>query len=235
MKKLITLLLLFTVMFSISASPDGSWSIGMAAGYTNNTVLQQKGYRIDTGYENGHGFSVSVPVNYKAADFLSIESGIAYTQKNFTWMKTYRDMADTFTLSQQQINGFIEIPFSLCFSLRNGNVSATAGIGAYLGIWTHSYRTDKPYNSSAGLNGEGKNDTVSGFHSFTQADNMVESGFIFTSGLEVETGNTVLFLRGVYDISLTDLSSNYQIDRVVRHNSTFRAEAGMRFIMGGAK
>ncbi|MGN0906729.1 MAG: hypothetical protein ACI4NM_06240, partial [Bullifex sp.] len=159
----------------------------------------------------------------------------AYTQKNFAWMKTYRDTTDTFTISQQQINGFVEIPFSLCFSLRNGNVSALAGVGSYLGIWTHSYRTDKPYNSSTGLKGEGKDDTVSGFHSFTKADNMVELGFIFTSGLEVETGNTVMFLRGVYDISLTDLSSNYQIDRVVRHNSTFRAEAGMRFIIGGKK
>ena len=81
---------------------------------------------------------------------------------------------------------------------------------------------------------EGKDDTVSGYHDFTKADNRFEFGFIFTAGVEVEISKTVMFLRGVYDIALTDLSSDYQIDRVVRHDSTFRAEAGMRFLIGGA-
>lgn len=235
MRKLITLFLLLTLMFTLWASPDGRWSIGFSSGYSNNAVLYQKGYRIDTGYENGNGFSISIPVNYKVNDFFSVETGITYVQKNFTWSKTYRTDSATLTFSQKQINGFVEIPLSLSFSITNSTVSAVASAGPYIGIWAHSYRTDSPYNSSVGLNGEGKYDTVSGFHSFNKADNRFEFGFIFTAGVEVEISRTVMFLRGVYDISITDLSSDYQISRVVRHNSTFRAEAGMRFLIGGAE
>lgn len=234
MKKLITLLFLLTLMFTLWASPDGTWSIGFSSGYSNNAVLSQKGYRIDTGYENGHGFSVSIPVNYKVNDSFSVESGVTYVQKNFTWSKIYRSDSETMTFSQTQTNGFVEFPLSLCFSITNGTASAVASAGSYIGVWAHSYRTDRPYNSSVGLKEEGKDDTVSGYHDFTKADNRFEFGFIFTAGVEVEISKTVMFLRGVYDIALTDLSSDYQIDRVVRHDSTFRAEAGMRFLIGGA-
>lgn len=139
------------------------------------------------------------------------------------------------TFSQTQTNGFVEFPLSLCFSITNGTASAVASAGSYIGVWAHSYRTDRPYNSSVGLKEEGKDDTVSGYHDFTKADNRFEFGFIFTAGVEVEISKTVMFLRGVYDIALTDLSSDYQIDRVVKHDSTFRAEAGMRFNIGGGK
>ena len=195
MKKLITLLFLLTLMFTLWASPDGTWSIGFSSGYSNNAVLSQKGYRIDTGYENGHGFSVSIPVNYKVNDSFSVESGVTYVQKNFTWSKTYRSDSETMTFSQTQTNGFVEFPLSLCFSITNGTASAVASAGSYIGVWAHSYRTDRPYNSSVGLKEEGKDDTVSGYHDFTKADNRFEFGFIFTAGVEVEISKTVMFLR----------------------------------------
>ena len=53
--------------------------------------------------------------------------------------------------------------------------------------------------------------------------------------MEVDFTSSILFIRGMYDISVTDLAASYQIDQVESHNSTFRVEAGLRLPIGGRR
>ncbi|MDY5932309.1 MAG: outer membrane beta-barrel protein [Candidatus Ornithospirochaeta sp.] len=232
-KTIVALMLLF--LSSMAYASDSPWSIGISSGYSNAAVLQNEGYRIDTDYISGHGFSISVPVRYDVNGYFAVETGLTYIQKNFRLRKIGRESTSSFTMTQDQINGFVEIPLSCCFSISNGMASATASLGPYIGIWAHSYRVEKPYNSSKGLGGEGSGDIAAGFHSFTNADNRFEFGFLFSAGMEFDFTSSILFIRGMYDISVTDLAASYQIDQVESHNSTFRVEAGLRLPIGGRR
>ncbi len=229
------ILVLALLPLSLSARTPGAWYVGVTGNYDYNMLMAQRGYYIGTSYEPGHGFGVSIPVSYQVNEWFGIETGLGYVQKNYLWRKTIRDTNSVTELYEKQTNHFIEVPLSLCFSVGNESVSAIVSTGVYLGFWAASYREGLPYHSSSGIGGEGMADAYRTLYSFSESDNRFEFGFLFRSGFEIALDPFVLFMRGSYNISVTDLSKTYQLFQIGRYNSTITAEIGALYRFGGAK
>lgn len=234
----ISLILLFLSPFAIFALDGGEWYVGVGGDYVYNMMMTNTGYRENTYYDNDHGFAVSVPVIYQFNDWLGLESGLRYTQKNYGWRHNLEPQKSyAYTDKAKVKNHFLEIPIAVNFSFGNDTIQSVASVGAYMGFWLASQRSGTLKSTSdvyydSGLVFVDFNETVE-FNDVR--DNRFEAGLLARTGFTVNVDPVVFYLRGSFYLGLTDLSKRYQKDLVSRYNNSITVEAGVLVGFGGAK
>ncbi len=236
---LLALMLLSIVPQTAFALDANHWYVGASADYVYNIIETNTGYRENTYYDNGHGFAISLPVAYQFTDWLGLESGLRYVQKNYTWRHSlYMQTAAAYTDIEQYQNHFIEIPMTVNFIFGNELVQSMFSVGGYVGLWGASRRNGRMRNGEILENGV-TNPTFDAFDEMVQfnptRDNRFEAGLLARTGLLFIIDPVVLYLRGSFSLGLTDLSNSYQKDQVSRYNNTLSVEAGILVKLGGGK
>jgi hypothetical protein len=204
------------------------WYIGLASGYTNNSLYTSTAGRPFTEYNNGHGFEIAVPVRYQFNSWFAIQGEIQYIQKNYVWQRT----GEYDRIKSSVRNSFLDFPFMLNFSLGNEKLRAFTNLGAYAGIWIRSHRkgtlaenTIDPYNPGAVY-----------YHDFDEKaefdkrrDARFDGGLLAGLGVQYAFNPCSVFIEGRYYYGLTDLQQNYSNQLTPRMNSTFNIRLGVLF------
>ncbi len=229
------LLLLFPS--TIFALDSGKWYVGVGGDYVYNMMVTNTGYRENTYYDNDHGFAVSVPVVYQFNDWLGVESGLRYTQKNYGWRhKRYLQESYAYTDWENVKNHFLEIPIAVNFSFGNDTIQSVASVGAYMGFWVASQRYGTLKSSANTYAADNMLVDFNEMMEFDEVrDNRFEAGLLASTGFTINIDPVAFYLRGSFYLGLTDLSKRYQKDLVSRYNNSVTVEAGILVGFGGAK
>jgi hypothetical protein len=233
MKKQYLLVVVFSIlgMTSYGEAVSHHWYVGLEGGYTYNTVYTTSGYRAFTEYDSGNGFMLGIPVQYAFFDWLSVQSGLQYTQKNYSLKRTYIK-SDEYC---DWINSYIEVPLLAHFSFGGSGSGGFRGLrgfmdaGGYLGFWAQSRRKGVaahffPTNESPTIPDEHFDEIVSWDN---ERDNRFEAGLALGLGVQYRFEPFVFYVAGRYHYGLTDMQKDYMKDQVPRINDTLSVQAGV--------
>ena len=237
MKRVILLLVILLISVSAFAMDGNTWYVGVSGDYLYNTLNSNTGYRINTTLSPGHSFSISIPVRYQINNWFGIESGIKYAQKNYSWTHKIDPYTNDRVEWENTTNHFLEFPLSLNFAVGNETIKSVWGLGGYLGVWLASHKQGQIINNAETVNEEAfkyiNYDENIKFSS--TSDNRFEYGLLFRGGIEVAVKPVVIFVRGSYYLGLSDLTKDYQKNKVSRYNNSITCELGVVIGFGGNK
>jgi hypothetical protein len=185
------------------------WFIGVEGGYANNTLYTETGYRPFSQYKSGHGFRVGIPVRFVIFDWLAVQSGVQFIQKNYSFVRT--DDSKIFT---NYTNSFIEFPLLAQVSTKVGidNLRLFATVGAELGVWAGQHRE----GSAAVLAITGYDDERDMSNILYQSynedvtwnekrDNRFSASLVAGLGVAYNLQPCTFYIEGRYHYGLTDL------------------------------
>ena len=199
--------------------------IGLAAGFTSNSLYTSGAGREHTEYQNGNGFEFALPFRYVIYPWLALQMEVQYIQKNYTWTRTgpYSDFANV-------NNNFFNVPLMVNFSLGIEKIKVFVNAGAYLGYWITSnvqgsmkeitadpFEPDKEYHSKY-------DETVDLDNSYYRFD----AGLLASLGLQMLSDRLTFFIEGRYCYGLTDMQSKNDYGLIIpRINNTLDIRFGL--------
>lgn len=232
----VAMVLILVCILPLSAFAERQWYAGFSGGYVYSMLETGTGYRENTAYVNGHGFSVSTHILYQINSHLGLESGMTYAARPYGWShwNTYGDETERQRLVVD--NYFLEFPLSLYLMFGNEAITATLSIGGYAGIWMASHQEGEINSFFYASDGHVINIPFDEWVQFSDVrDNRLDGGLLVRSGIVVETGGFNLFFHGSFQLSLTDLSKPYQLNLVSRYSHALVVEAGALVTLGGSR
>jgi hypothetical protein len=230
--------LAFTCISVVAFAESGRWHIGVESMYTYNTLYTEIGYRPFSQYQSGHGFGIGLPVQFTVFDWLAIQSGIQYIQRNYSLIRT--NDSDIYT---HYTNSFVEFPLSVRVSTHIGveQLRAYALGGIQMGVWAHQQRSGSfPANVHTGYYDD-RDITDISYHKYdevlpwTETDNRFSASVIGGIGVTYNFGLCSLYVEGQYSYGLTDLHTQYQRQQAPRINDTVTIHTGVLVNIGRTK
>jgi hypothetical protein len=221
------------------------WFIGAEGGYAYNTLYTETGYRPFSQYESGHGFRVGIPVRFVIFDWLALQSGVQFIQKNYSSVRTNDDK-----IYANYTNSFIEFPLLVQVSTKVGidDLRLFATAGAELGVWVAQHQEGSAaIIALPGYNDDRDTSDIK-YQSFNEdiawndtRDNRFTASLVAGLGVAYTLKPCTFYIEGRYHFGLTDLEKAYQRNKAPRINDTVSVSAGVLFnadifnIFGGAK
>jgi hypothetical protein len=177
--------------------------------YAHNTLYTENGYRPFSQFESGHGFSIGVPVRFVIFDWLAVQSGVEFMQKNYSYIRT-----DNENIYTNYTNSFIEFPILAQFSTKLGleQLRLFASAGIELGVWVNQQRKGSfPTLAEPGF-GDDRDKTNITYQSFDEnvawndrKDNRFDASLLAGLGIAYNIKYFSIYIEGRYHYCLTDL------------------------------
>lgn len=194
-------------------------SIGLAGGYTSNTLIADEGY-YERDYSSRGGYSISIPVQYSFNNWLAVRGELGYMTKNYRW-----DREEYEYEYEKRRNGFLSVPVMANFSYGGERLKGFINVGGWLGAWLEG----KVSNCIGGAYNYESN-YVSGKYEFdSRRDNRFDAGLLCGIGAEYKINSLIgIFAEGRYMYGLTDMQKSYT-DSYPRYNSTVLVQLGVTY------
>jgi hypothetical protein len=215
---------------SDNTSEQKRWFIGLEWGYAHNMLYSSTGYRAFTQYENGAGFSIGIPAQFRLFDWLTLGSGLQYIQKNYALSRSV--FGDD--IRSEWTNSYLELPLMARFSFGGEKLRGFLNTGVYIGLWLDSHikgtalRGSDNYFEPAKIYYESYDETVP---MDNRRDNQFEAGLLVGAGLQYRLENKIMpcifFLEGRFYYGLTDMQKNYMLQMTPRINDTISIQMGV--------
>ncbi|HEX4851109.1 MAG TPA: porin family protein, partial [Puia sp.] len=188
-------------------------------------------------YTPSYGAQFSIPVSYEFKDWLSVQSGVSYVQKNYGIVRTGFFEG----IHQDNKNNYIQVPLMAHFSFGGKKLRGFLNLGGYGAYWASGtvQGTEpnilNPVDSSFTTSQQPANDfALNKPYSFNEKysfdsrkDRRWEWGVLAGVGISYQVSPWVqVYMEGRYVQSLTDQQKNYMINQVGRYNQTFSVIAG---------
>jgi CubicO group peptidase (beta-lactamase class C family) len=207
------------------------WYIGVEGGYAYNRLFSSSGYRAFTEYQDGHGFMVGIPVQYRFFDWFALQSGVQYIQKNYALARTEMNSA----IRSEWTNRYLELPVLSTFSFGGSRLRGFFNAGGFIGLWLDSHIkgtglgvSENPYDPSY-IQYVDYDEKVSWDD---ERDNRFEAGLIAGTGIQYRFDAFTVFIEGRYSYGLTDMQKDYMYNKVPRINDTLTIQTGVIFNAG---
>ncbi len=215
-------LLVSTVLIAASSVQASAfdWEVGVAAGYTNNSLTYSNSYAYDMRYTDGGGFTVAVPVQMNVNDWFALRADLSYMQKNYHLKHNMGHNHFKYT------NSYLQVPLMAHFSFGGTKLRGYVNAGGYLGYWTRS--------SMKGVTRVFQPEIVTSFSSekrtFTDDDRRWDAGLMGGVGIEYKACDlATVFVEGNYFYSCTSKRESYAYASRPQYNNTIAIQAGVRF------
>jgi opacity protein-like surface antigen len=207
------------------------WYVGLEVGYAYNMLYSSAGYRAFTEYQDGHGFTIGIPVQYQFFDWLAVRTAFQYVQKNYALVRTELNAA----IHSEWTNSYLELPLMAHFSFGGTKLRGFLNSGGYIGIWADSHIK----GSARGLSENPFGDTLRTYESYDEKvpwdgtrDNRFEAGLLVGVGVQYALDFCTFYVEGRFNYGLTDMQKDYMLRQVPRVNDTLTIQVGVLFDAG---
>ena len=223
MKRTFALLLLLSLSALFFAS-DGMY-IRISGGWTQSflTTAERRAGTSETGIS---GFELSIPVEYRFNDYLSISSGLRYMMRDTRYQKEFEnEMVDDYVF----MRSFLDLPLMVRAGYGNEIIRCYAGAGGYIGIMFmqavtgHVSATVSTDITKPGVEYKYVPFEIIDFNSET---NLFDAGLAAELGFGIETENGSVDISLRYQYSLTSLYSGTSGSAVKPYIDTLSLSAG---------
>ncbi len=106
-------------------------SVGIEGGYNINYLTTNNANRSFTNYGSMNGFNISIPLQYKIADWFAIATAPALVQKNYNQQRS----AFFAGVYQNNYNNYIDLPLMGHFMFGGQRLKGFLNVGMYAGYW----------------------------------------------------------------------------------------------------
>jgi hypothetical protein len=217
-------------------------SVGIKGGYNQNYLTTNNANRSFTNYESMNGFNISIPLQYKIADWFAITMAPEFVQKNYNQQRS----AFFVGVYQNNYNNYIDLPLMGHFMFGGQRLKGFLNAGMYAGYWlsgrvqgvmpnilniaadnnlsnsVYDYENPYSYNEKYTFN--------------TTKDNRWEAGWIGGLGISYNINQKYqVFTEANILYTFTDQQKNYMINQVPRYNTTYGINAGIMYSFYGRK
>ena len=234
MKKCLVLVLLVLTVFSLGAV---TYHVGISAGGDLNFVVAGKGYR-DYRYGAKVGFTGGIDFVLDFTKHLSLESGITYMNKNYSYK---RSTSGVTTVDYRVSNGYLLLPVEMRVTIplpakvektvenEDGTVSTVTekgesdfslflSGGGFVGVWLYGKRS----GTVMGITGKESVDELTDLSVYNQFD----AGFLVSLGVSMDIGKIDCYAKLGYMQSLTDMNKKQTYGSYPIHNSSVSLTLG---------
>jgi len=224
------------LLFFYSIHGNGQWYAGFEAGGTRNFLITTTGGGSFTSYQGATGIAFDIPVLFRVNDWLAIESGAGFEQKNYRMVRSGFFQG----VWQQNSNGYLQLPLQGNCSFGGKKIKGFVKTGVYGAYWlTARIKGTSPNilspTDTTTLNPTALLEANNGYnynqrYSFSTKDNRVEFGWLTGVGISYQLNRlTCLFLEGSYTSAITGQQKKYQLNQTPRYNSTYGISIGTLF------
>lgn len=236
MKKILLLLISLT----ISHVGYSQLSVGVASGFTHNTLDADPGY-YEREYNSEIGYSIAIPVQYRFNDWFALRTELGYMTKSYSWSRNYEpydEEYDDYVIVaeyEEYKNRYLSIPVMANFSYDFEKFRLFANVGAWVGAWLNgrvSGDVAGVFNGDdfAMFYNESENTYVDNKYEFdSRRDNRFDAGVLCGIGAEYKVNTQIgIFAEGRYMYGLTDMQKSYK-DSYPRYNTTILVQFGVTY------
>jgi hypothetical protein len=234
----VCLFCLSTALFAEDTATDTPrWFIGVEGGWTYNMIYSSTGYRPFSEYQGGHGFDVGIPIRFVIFDWLAVQSGAQFIQKNYSYIRIDDDK-----VYRTWTNSFLEFPILGQVSIGLGNKTLQkqlrlfASLGVELGVWLNQHlKGSQPTFNIPGYGDTGRSDDnyYQGYEEDVpwndKKDNRFDVALLAGAGAQYSLEPCTFFVEGRFYYGLTDLEKQYQRNQTPHFNDTIVVSAGVLF------
>lgn len=240
MKTCVKPTLIAVFLFLISFSAYSQFSVGIEGGWNKNRLVTSTGYRSFAQYNKADGFAIGIPVRYQILDWLAVQSGVTFIQKNYEWRRTHYFEG----VYQKSKNSYLQIPLLANVSFGGSKLRGFVNGGGYAGYWVSGKvkgLSFEPYNTSDGpygVLGNYKTYNYDEKYEFSdERDRRIELGWILGGGVSyLLKGRYQLFAEYRYQYALTDQQKAYMTaGQIPRYNETGIVQVGCLVKIGRPK
>ena len=216
------------VLLSSALFAESGWYIGIEAGYSYSIVDTATGWD-NTYNENGHGFDISIPVEYRVNDNFSVNTGLRWIMKSseYTKLDPVGSVVDDLT----KMHHFIEIPLTVRFYAGNDLIKGFLGAGGYIGVRVMDIDAGTIFSNSYEPDLSNVEEHVYQLIPFTPDDNLFDAGVIGEAGLTF-TFTDLGYLYTVFRVQygLTSLEKKH-LSSVDEYFTNLSADVGFMFAL----
>jgi len=231
MKIILLVLIAYVISFK---QVTAQFSIGLGTGITISNSIQNEYDKLSTHLKPGLGYYFELPIQISITKVISFTSGIALTQKNYSFHRT-DSLAGSYISFR---NSYIQVPFALQVILRQQRkIQLCTEIGGFISYWAAGKlkgQIPNILNSHSSITSDGEiieNLEWSNFnehYKFSEIrDNRFELGVLLGGGVKVPVNKYVLFFNGVWATSLTGQRKEYSINGDRKVNEMFVIRMGI--------
>lgn len=198
--------------------------LGLSMGASINHLHTSTGYRENTFYENGTGFTISVPIRYEFNNWIALQAEPGYIAKNYSLTHNYMYENSLYNIyNNDWINRYIQLPVMAHFSVGGKKLRAFLNAGGFIG-----YQAGSKIKGSNYLNDRlyAYNEK---FEFDSHRDNRLECGLLAGLGARYDKKQWSAFVEGRFCYGLSDLQKDYMLHKVPRYNNTYVIQAGILF------
>lgn len=216
------LLLSSVLLLALGTLFAGRFRLGVEGGYSY-TIMFATSHDPKITFRGGHGFEVSVPVEYSIHDWLSVDSGVRYMMKVHGFRNG--NVSNTDDENMNFMHHYIEFPLSVRLSAGTGFFRGFFGLGGYLGV--------KVAQTASGSSVTILDETYTFSNvSMEITGNRFDAGLLAEAGVLMNFDIGTLYLSGRYQFALTSLvKQQINANHQTLHNIS--ASLGFLFNIGG--
>ncbi|MFR9621010.1 MAG: porin family protein [Rikenellaceae bacterium] len=219
--------LLSFILLAISHVGYSQLSVGVAGGYTNNTLDADAGY-YEREYLSMDGYSVAIPIQYSFNNWFALRTEVGYMTKSYRWDRGYiEDVYEYQIVAEygEHRNGYLSLPVMANFGYGGERWRAFVNVGAWVGAWLDGrVRTDALDVFNYQLNYADNR-----YEFDSQRDNRFDAGLLCGIGAEYRVCEQIgLFVEGRYMYGVTDMQKSYR-ESYPRYNTTILVQLGVMY------
>ena len=170
------LIVLLLVLLPLPVFAASGLFVGVEAGYNYDIIDTATGWA-GTQNSNGHGFDISVPVEYRVNDWFSVNSGLRWIMRSSGYRKSYSEAGDKFVVDDYvKMHHAIEIPFTVRFALPLDDFRLFIGGGGYIGVRTLDVDAGSSYLTASDAEERGYWESYYQHIAFEADDNLFDAG-----------------------------------------------------------
>ncbi|GHV82727.1 hypothetical protein AGMMS50212_00670 [Spirochaetia bacterium] len=211
---------------------DYHWYIGVYGGYANNHLYTSTGYFTFVEYQNGHGWTIGLPVRYQFFSWLGVGVEPMFITKNYRRQRTEQYSA----VYEELTNSFLDFPVYVNLSAGFDHLRVYTNLGVFMGVWLDSHV--KGAGIEASFNTFDSNETQH-YASYDKKrefddrrDSLFDGGLFAGVGIQYALTPCTFFVEGRFYYSLSDLQKQYMKNMIPRMNDTWTVQAGVMFNAG---
>jgi hypothetical protein len=211
---------------------DYHWYIGVYGGYANNHLYTSKGYHSYTEYQDGHGFTIGLPVRYQIFSWLGVGTEPVFIQKNYRRQRTEQFSS----VYEELTNSFLDFPVYANLSAGFDHLRFYTNLGFFLGVWLDSHVKGTGIEASENYWEPASEPYYASYNEKREfderRDSLFDGGLFAALGVQYALSPCTFFIEGRFYYSLSDLQKQYMKNMVPRMNDTWTIQAGVVFNAG---
>ncbi len=231
---------LFSLLLSANAARAQLYA-GLEAGWNRNETHTSTAYRTFTRYKPVNGFSIEMPVQYRFNNWLAIQTGISYIQKNYRLERT--QFFDG--IYEQYCNSYIQLSLMGRFFFGGQKLRGYFDAGGYAAYWAGGRTKGVTIGVFSPLKNVPDNEQLYRYldlntpysydeqYTFdSRRDRRLELGLATGAGISYSPcGKGIFFIEAHYYRAMTDQQKNYMIGQIPRYNDTYALQVGYLFLI----